>query len=550
MNARTRTFSLVIMMLAALISACAPAATAAPVAYATQQVVSTRAAASAPPAATQPPASGRVLYPTSPAMPTMAPAATHAPAPITGPGYAPRPMPQDNTFKDPGVNPYIDSRTDHLSTFAIDVDTASYTVARRYINDGSLPPIEAVRVEEFVNYFDPGYNPPASASFAIYADGARSPFSEDGTTLLRMGIQGYKVPDDQRKPVSLTFVIDISGSMNMENRLGLVKRSLHILVDRLHRNDLVSIVVFGSTARVVMEPTWGSNRDQIMWAIDSLQTEGSTNTDAGLRLGYEMAMRAFRPDASNKVILCSDGVANTGNTDPDAMLNFVNGYIKEGVFLNTVGFGMGNFNDALLERLADKGNGSYAYIDTLEEARSQFIEKLVSNLQTIALDAKVQVDFNPDVVAFYRLIGYENRAVADQDFRNDTVDAGEIGAGHHVVAIYAVQFRERAEGRIATVQLRWLDPQTRQPGEINGNLNTWDVSKDISQTDPHYQLAVAVAEFGEALRGSPWVGWDTLRQVVSLAASVRNSLPEDPDVIEFYNLAQRASQMWRPGINQ
>jgi Ca-activated chloride channel family protein len=469
---------------------------------------------------------------------------------VQGAPYRPGPMPPDNTFKDPGVNPFIEAARDHLSTFAIDVDTASYTVARRYVNDGSLPPIEAVRLEEFVNYFDPGYNTPENTAFAVYADGARSPFTNDGTLLLRFGVQGYQVPDSQRKPASLTFVIDISGSMNMENRLGLVKRSLELLVERLRPQDSVGIVVFGTSARIALQPTRGSYHDQILNAIYGLRTEGSTNAEAGLRMGYEMAMQSFRPDATNKIILCSDGVANTGTTNPDIILALVDGFIKEGVTLTTVGFGMGNFNDALLERLADHGNGMYAYVDTIDEAQKLFVDNLTSTLEVIAMDAKIQVDFNPDVVARYRLLGYENRAVADQDFRNDSVDAGEIGAGHHVVAIYAVQLNNQAQGRIATIQLRWLDPKTRQASEINGNFNSWDVAGRFEDTAANYQLAIAVSQYAEALRGSPWAGRDALYQAAEIASSVQGMLSEDPDVAEFVALVRRASQMWRPGINQ
>ena len=333
-------------------------------------------------------------------------------------------------FENYGINPFIDTYEDHLSTFALDVDTASYSVARRYINDGNIPPADAIRVEEFVNYFDPGYPTPPDVAFGIYADGVPSPFRNDGTYILRFGIQGYEVPDYARKPASLTFVIDVSGSMDRENRLWLVKQSLQLLVDRLGPDDTVTIVVYGSNARIVLFPTSGEDRATILNAIYSLQSEGSTNAEAGLRLGYQMAWNNFRSDAINRVILCSDGVANVGQTGPDAILNEIRGYVEAGITLTSVGFGMGNFNDVLMERLANEGNGTYAYIDDLDEAHKLFVEDLTSTLQVIALDAKVQVDFNPDVVAYYRLVGYENRDVADQDFRNDAVDAGEIGAGH------------------------------------------------------------------------------------------------------------------------
>jgi Ca-activated chloride channel homolog len=451
--------------------------------------------------------------------------------------------PADNFFQDYGVNPYEDAREDHLSTFALDVDTASYTVARRYVMDGNLPPADAVRVEEFVNYFDQGYPTPEDIAFAVYADGAPSPFQSDGTVILRFGIQGYQVPESDRKSASLTFVIDISGSMDMENRLGLVKRSLELLVERLRTDDTVAIVVYGTDARVALYPTTGNDKQAILNAIYSLHTEGATNAEAGLTLGYEMAMKAYRPGANNRLILCSDGVANVGVTSPDTILRKVHGYVEEGITLTTVGFGMGNFNDVLMEQLADNGNGSYAYVDTLQEARKLFVDNLTSTLQVIALDAKVQVDFNTDVVSRYRLIGYENRAIADQDFRNDRVDAGEIGAGHSVTALYAVQLNPQAQGRIATIQLRWQDPDARQVREINGNFNTWDLSSSFETASPRYRLAVVVAQYAELLRQSPWARGASVERLMGYAEQISRQLPGDNDVREFADLVYRAAKL-------
>jgi Ca-activated chloride channel family protein len=538
MNAR-RLFSLIVFA-AVLLYGCAPSATQAP----SPVAVAPRSSQPNPVYPTQRP------YPTSAPAATMAPAATRVPqfysAPTqvpTAPVYAPQTNAPGNTFQNYGTNPYTDTRSDHLSTFALDVDTASYTVARRYINDGSLPPQDAIRPEEFVNFFDAGYNPPAQAAFALYAEGATSPFYWDGTYILRFGVQGYRVPESQRKPVSLTFVIDISGSMAMENRLGLVKQALQILVSRLRPQDSVGIVVFGSSARVALQPTTVERKDQIAAAINRLGTEGSTNAEAGLRLGYEMAMKNFRPTTTNKVIFCSDGVANTGLTNPNDILETIHGYIKEGITLNTYGFGMGNFNDALLEQLADHGDGMYAYIDTLDEAYRLFIDNLTGSLVTIATDARVQVDFNPDVVSYYRLVGYENRAVADQNFRNDTVDAGEIGAGHHVVALYAVHLQPNASGRVGTIQMRWLDPKTRQATEINGNLNTWDLKADYRDMTSQYQLSVLAGQYAETLKGTPWAQETDLWKMRDLAQAVSQQLPFDQDVAEFASLVSRAAQL-------
>jgi Ca-activated chloride channel family protein len=552
MNTR-RIFSL-ILLVCVWLAGCAPAATATtPIAVAPQNTrpqATQAAAATRAPEVNRPP-SGATKAPEA----TRAPAATSAPAaqgkplptasaPYYGPQATRAPqMPLDNKFQNYGTNPYIDTRSDHLSTFGLDVDTASYTVARKYLLEGNLPPQDAIRPEEFVNFFEAGYNPPAQAAFALYAEGAPSPFYNDGAYILRFGVQGYKIPESQRKPVALTFVIDISGSMNLDNRLGLVKRSLQVLVDRLRPQDTVGVVVFGTSARVALQPTAADRKDVIMNAINGLRTEGSTNAEAGLRLGYQQAMRSMRADATNKVILCSDGVANTGLTNPDAILEYIHGYIKEGITLNTYGFGMGNFNDVLLERLADRGDGMYAYIDSMEEAYRLFIDNLTGSLMTIAMDAKAQIDFNPAVVRYYRLIGYENRAVADQDFRNDTVDAGEIGAGHHVVALYAIYLQPGAQGRLATAQLRWLDPKTSQPTEINGNLNTWDLKADFRQTPAHYQLAVLAAQYAETLKGTPWAQEVSLWRVVDLAGSLREQLPFDQSVAEFADLVSRAARL-------
>jgi Ca-activated chloride channel family protein len=439
----------------------------------------------------------------------------------------------------------VDAQEDNLSTFALDVDTASYAVARRYVNDGNLPPADAIRVEEFVNYFNQGYPTPPDVAFGIYADGAPSPFSYDGTYLLRIGVQGYRVAEWERKPSVLTFVIDVSGSMDRENRLELVKASLKLLVERLRPEDTVSIVVYGSDARTVLYPTPGDQQNTILNAIYSLHPEDSTNAEAGLRMGYQVATQAYQAGANNRVILCSDGVANVGATSPDAILETIGGYVVEGIYLTTVGFGMGNFNDVLMEQLADKGNGNYAYVDTIEQAEKLFVEDLTATLQVIARDAKVQVDFNPEVVARYRLIGYENRAVADQDFRNDAVDAGEIGAGHSATALYAVQFTPSAQGRIATVQLRWEDPNTYETVEINGNINTWDLNPSFESADPRFQLVAIAAQYAEVLRGSPWAAETSLTQLYNMAYPLLNSLPEDPDVIEFVNLIGRATQIAR-----
>lgn len=455
----------------------------------------------------------------------------------------PIPAPEDNYFRDYGVNPYVETAADHLSTFALDVDTASYTVTRQYLRDGLIPPMDSIRVEEFVNFFRQDYPLPPDAAFGIYADGAPTPFQEDRSYLLRIGIQGYDVAEAQRKPLVLTFVIDVSGSMEEQDRLGLVQQSLVLLIDRLRPTDSVAIVAFTDYAWTVMDPTPVYDREAFRQAIYSLYPMATTNVEKGLRQGYALADSAYRSDAVNRVILCSDGVANVDSTSAGAILEYVHSYTEKGIALTTIGVGMGNYNDVLLEQLADNGNGNYAYVDTLEEARRVLVEDMTSTLQVIAMDAKVQMDFNPDTVIRYRLIGYENRAVADQNFRNDSVDAGEIGAGHTVTALYAVQLKPGAVGRIATVQLRWQDPATRQVHEINGNFNTWELKSSFEEASDRFQLAATVVQFADYLRGSPWAAGTSIRQLSYYASRLAAAMPEDPDVREFAELVAKSGEL-------
>ncbi len=480
--------------------------------------------------------------------------AVQAPMTATPPPEGAQALPNEEPydtvyFKSEGVNPFVDTEDDYLSTFAMDVDTGSYTIARRFISDGHLPPEEAIRVEEFINYFDQGYlYPPEGEAFAIHLDGGPAPFTENERYhMLRVGIQGYAVAPEERKDVALTFVIDVSGSMDRENRLELVKESLALLVDQLRPSDSVAIVVYGSQARVVLEPTSGANQEEILRAIYSLHPEGSTNAEAGLRLGYDMALQAFKSGAINRVILASDGVANVGQTSAESIWDVIKAKASEGVTLTTVGFGMGNYNDVLMEQLADNGDGFYAYVDTLREAERLFVHDLTSTLQVIALDAKVQVDFNPEVVARYRLLGFENRAIADTDFRNDTVDAGEIGAGHTVTALYEIKLHPEASGRIATVAMRWEDPDTHAVTELSREFHSEDLAPAFSAASPRFQWDVIVAEYAEILRGSYWAQNSTLPAVLEEAQRVSQLLDRDAEVMAFVDLVTRAAQISRGG---
>ena len=446
----------------------------------------------------------------------------------------------DMYFKGSGTNPFIDTEDDHLSTFGMDVDTGSYSITRRYLTDGNLPPPEAVRVEEFVNAFDYSYDPPAADAFAIHIDGTPSKFGEGKRLqLLRIGLQGRVVPDEHRKDAILTFVIDVSGSMKMENRLGLVKKALNILVDQLRPTDKVGIVVYGSRGRLVLPHTGIEQRSEILAAINSLSPSGSTNAEEGLRIGYDLAWRNASVNHINRVILCSDGVANVGNTGPDEILKEIRAYVNKGITLSTIGFGMGNYNDVLMERLADTGNGSYAYVDTLSEAKRIFVENLTGTLQLIAKDAKIQVDFNPEVVSRFRLLGYENRRLKHEQFRDDTVDAGEVGSGHQVTALYEIKLHPDATGKMATVSIRYADPDNHRVSEVSEDISVSQLHESFDTAPATFRLAAGVAEFAEILRESYWAKDGSLDSVHQTVKDAFREIDSE-QIVELMYLVNKA----------
>jgi Ca-activated chloride channel family protein len=451
------------------------------------------------------------------------------------------------TYEDPGVNPFVPAEEDRESTFALDVDTAAYAIALRYVHDGNLPDPASVRVEEYVNAFDQGYPPPEEDTFAIHADGGPSPFLPRDEVLMRIGVQARVVDEEDRRDAALTFVIDTSGSMDREDRLGLVKESLSLLVDRLGPDDTVAIVTYGSEARVVLEPTPVRDADEILWHIDGLSTDGSTNAEAGLRLGFGLAANHFREGGINRVVLASDGVANVGDTDPESILRRVDWDASLGIQLVTVGFGMGNYNDTLMEQLADKGDGFYAYVNRLDDARRLFGEDLVSTLQTVALDAKAQVEFDPSVVESYRLIGYENRAVADDRFTDDTVDAGALGAGHASTALYALRLTGEGDrgGRIATVHLRWTDPDSGRTEDLARDVRLDDLARQFEATAPEFRLDAFVAATAEVLRNSRWSDGYSLRDVAAAADELARTLPASDEAAEFLGFLGDAARLDR-----
>jgi Ca-activated chloride channel family protein len=472
--------------------------------------------------------------------------------PSTGGTAEPNDQPYgDVFFRAYGTNPFVDTEDDPLSTFALDVDTGSYGVVRRYLSDGHLPPPEAVRVEEMINAFDYGDPAPApskdGADFALYAQGSRTPFmAGERYRLIRFALAARQVSAAERKSAVLTFVVDVSGSMEREDRLGLVRKALGLLLDQLRPDDRVALVVYGSRGSVVLPHT--GDHAALRRAIESLYPDGSTNAEEGLTLGYDLARRSFREGSINRVILCSDGVANVGATGPDSILARIGAEARGGIELTTVGFGMGNYNDVLMEQLADRGDGAYAYVDTLDEARRVFVENLTGTLQTVARDAKVQVEFDPAVVARYRLLGYENRDVPDERFRDDTVDAGEVGAGHAVTALYEVKLQPRAPKRAtaATLRLRYESAETGKVVETAETIAAGELERSWDEAPRALRLASVVAELGEVLKHSYWAKEGDLDGLFRRAQKVSAEYPGDVRVAELATLVGKAAALREP----
>ena len=462
--------------------------------------------------------------------------------PSTGGTAEPNDQPWGDMFFRPyGTNPFVDTEDDARSTFGLDVDTGSYTLARSYLERGHLPPPEAIRVEEFLNYFDYGDPAPRRGEFALTTEGAPSPWARGPRyQLLRIGLHGRQVDPADRRDSTLIFVVDVSGSMARDDRIGLVKRSLRLLLDQLGPGDRVGLVTYGSHGQVLLEPT--GDLPAVRRAIDRLTTGGSTNAEEGLVLAYELARRHDWPESLTRLVLCSDGVANVGRTGPESILERVGREAAQGIELTTVGFGMGNYNDVLMEQLADQGDGNYAYVDSLAEARRIFVESLTGTLQTIATDAKIQVEFDPRAVSRYRLLGYENRDVPDDRFRDDSVDAGEIGAGHRVTALYEIKLAEGASrrGRLAEVRLRYRSRATGQVVEESLEVRRSDLATSWRAASPSLRLAALAAELAEVLKGSYWARDRSPEELRRRAAEVQRAFAADPDAAELVRLARLA----------
>lgn len=442
-------------------------------------------------------------------------------------------------------NGFVRVADEPLSTFSIDADTASYANVRRFLKNGRLPPKDAVRIEEMINYFDYAYEPPSgNVPFAARFEQSDCPWNRQHK-LVRIALKGREIAQASRPALNLVFLLDVSGSMSDENKLPLVKRSMEMLTNQLDERDRVSIVVYAGASGLVLPPTSGADRNKILGALERLQADGGTAGGAGIQLAYKTALENFHKEGVNRVILCTDGDFNIGVTQGGDLNRLIEEKAKSGIFLSVLGFGMGNYKDGTLEGLADKGNGNYAYIDTFSEARKVLVDQMSGTLVTIAKDVKIQVEFNPARVAGYRLIGYENRMLAAEDFNDDTKDAGEIGAGHTVTALYEIVPAGQPVGNappvdglkyqspakdidverfddLLTVKLRYKQPDSDTSSKLEFPLQ--DNDSRFEQTDEDFRFAVSVAGFGMLLRDSEYKGNLTYQQVIDWA---QNSLGKD-----------------------
>ncbi len=459
-------------------------------------------------------------------------------------------------------NPVHLTLNNPVSTFSIDVDTGGYSNVRRFINGGRLPQHNAVRVEELVNYFNYDYPQPDTSDipFLITTEVAPSPWNVD-SHLLHIGIKGYDIDRSALPNANLVFLVDVSGSMNSPQKIGLLKQSLKLITQKMRAEDRISIVVYAGASGVVLEGKSGNDKSEIMREIDQFQAGGSTNGAAGITLAYQLAQTHFIKGGINRVLLATDGDFNVGTVNFESLIDMVENRRQSGISLTTLGFGQGNYNDHLMEQLADKGNGNYAYIDTLQEARKVLVEEMSSTLHTIAKDVKIQVEFNPDVVQEYRLIGYENRALNREDFNNDKIDAGEVGAGHSVTALYEVTFVGGAGNRVdplrygahekkslkgdGTDELAFVKLRYKQPDQNDSQLMTQPVMKstirsEFNDASDRFKFSAAVAGFGQILSGGKFTQDFTLKNVetIGLSAKGKDSWGYRSEFVNLVRLAE------------
>jgi Ca-activated chloride channel homolog len=493
-------------------------------------------------------------------------------------GRADRECFPDNSYAEPAhqnseeyatiyENSFMDSRTSPLSTFSIDVDGASYSNTRRFLQEGQLPPVDAVRIEEFINYFTYDYpQPTGSDPFSITTEVATTPWNPE-TKLVHIGLQGRRTNEEKLPPSNLVFLIDVSGSMSSEDKLPLLKNGFDMLIDQMRPQDRISIVVYAGAAGMVLPPTSGNDKEAIREALSRLSAGGSTAGGAGLMLAYQAAKQSFIQGGSNRVILATDGDFNVGLSSDEELVRLIEEKRKSGVFLSVLGFGTGNIKDSKMEQLADKGNGNYFYIDNINESRKVLVEKMAGTLYAIAKDVKLQIEFNPAMVKSYRLVGYENRVLAAEDFNNDKKDAGELGSGTNVTALYEIvpvyparpavdplKYQNGGsnrrwnwgfgggedKGELLTVKFRYKQPNGTTSKLLSRTLANKDVAwQDASQ---NFRFSAAVAGFGLVLRGSQYRGNLDLDKVASMGRGAKGRDLEGHRA-EFLTLVETAKAL-------
>ena len=468
-------------------------------------------------------------------------------------------------------NTFLNAKENPLSTFSIDVDNASYTNTRRFIDNGSLPPADAVRIEEFINYFNYDYSKPTGKHpFSINSEVSECPWNKEHK-LVHVGIQGKRFPFETMAPINLVFLVDVSGSMGSENKLPLLKKSLSLLVNKMRAQDRISLIVYAGAAGVVLPSTSGADKETILSALNRLESGGSTAGGEGILLAYKIAKENLIENGNNRVLLATDGDFNVGASSDGEMTRLVESKRDEGIFLTVLGFGMGNYKDSKMESIADHGNGNYFYIDNIGEAQKTLVEQLDGTLYAIAKDVKIQVEFNPAKVQSYRLVGYENRMLKKEDFNDDKKDAGELGAGHTVTALYEiVPVGAKDENTGSVDQLRYQKTETiktetqytdelmvikfryKEPKENNSQLivhTLKDKEVKLSNSSDNFRFSAAVAEFGMLLRDSKFKGNTTYDSVTELAKNAKGA-DEEGYRAEFVKMVRTASLLGTTGSNK
>jgi Ca-activated chloride channel homolog len=468
-------------------------------------------------------------------------------------------------------NDFLKAVDNPLSTFSIDVDNASYTNSRRYIDNGSLPPIDAVRIEEFVNYFNYDYaKPTGKHPFSINSEVSECPWNNNHK-LVHIGIQGKRFPFETLAPINLVFLVDVSGSMSDVNKLPLLKKSLSLLVSKMRSQDKISLVVYAGAAGLVLPSTSGAEKDKILGALENLQAGGSTAGGAGIQLAYKIAKENFIEGGNNRVLIATDGDFNVGASSDGEMTRLVESKRDDGIFLTVLGFGMGNYKDSKMESIADHGNGNYFYLDNIGEAQKTLVDELDGTLCAIAKDVKIQIEFNPAKVISYRLIGYENRLLKKEDFNDDKKDAGELGAGHTVTALYEIvpvgskpeivtsvdplryqatqpkKIDPKYVDEMMVVKFRYKEPMDTVSKLIVHTMKDKEVK--LTNSSDNFRFSAAVAEFGMILRSSKFKGTSTFDSVIELAKNSKGT-DEEGYRAEFVKMVKTASLLSVTGKNE